>query len=1467
MATKQPLKTTFDVDRVIRPIFTGGSVSIDNGAQILATTFGEDAILTNPANGRHLAQIEGDGELISTLTLTPSGSHLIVCSRSLSMRIFALKRSSDESSIDASLIRTLKPHSTPVVVLAVDRTSTLLATGGTDGAIKVWDIAGGYVTHTFRGPSVLVSALHFFEVAARANEAAVSRKGKKASRARETEDETEGCIANLDSHVSDVQRLDYSPEQDAIVSGSRDKTIIWWDAKSWKIRKVVPCLELVETVGFVDEGRLTFSAGSNGCLRIWDTDTGAELTPKQPAKSEEEAVVSGIYRSALPFILCVQVDHTLALYELPSKAKSADLAAPEPFRRISGTHDEIIDLGYLLPDRSMLALATNSEDIRLISVSETEDVEDQGTWVESKTPYFGQDVALLRGHEDIIISLDVDWSGHWIATGAKDNTARLWQVDPSNNSFICWATACGGIRGSNRPLNHPPPFLLTGSQDQTIKKWEIPRKQQQSGQKTGSRAAFTRKAHDKDINAINVHHSGQLFASASQDKTVKIWSVAEGEVQGILRGHKRGVWTVQFSPAQLPPIQGDDGPVTGKGVMLTGSGDKSIKLWSLADYTCIRTYEGHTNSVLKVVWLNMPASKEQSKKPVQFASAGGDGLVKVWDANTGEAECTLDNHEDRVWALAVHPGTNTIASGSGDSTVTFWKDTTAETQAAASQAALKMIEQEQELQNHIFAGSYREAITLALQLNHPGRLLSLFTSVVTSNSPEKGSLCGLKAVDDVLGSLSDEQIFLLLLRLRDWNTNARTAPIAQRILWTLIRSYPASKFSNLSVKGARGQKSLKDVLHGLRVYTERHYKRMEELVDESYLVEYTLQEMDSFAPLGDADVAIEEMDEREEAYGRREAILGSHIEAYGIAIGVEIYTSLNSAVDIALARLEPCRKHYHNSVEKANLVVKASPSHGQQHQTTVRSLTQPRRAHAVAMAKRQASEALDELAGVASPASKKSRTTELDSPLAQQLESDQPQDNSREPQNGRIDGGGDDEDGDDDLIDDDTEHPLRAAIRQNAPTEGYDDLYLDTIDRNVLDFDFEKLCSVSLSNINVYACLVCGKYFQGRGPKSHAYFHSLDEDHHVYINLETQRVYVLPEGYEVKSKALDDIKYVSDPRYTRKEVMELDRVDRKSWTLAGKQYTPGFVGMNNIKENDYLNVVDFSSKTELVRRCSILFRKIWNPRAFKAHVSPHELLQEISLRSNKRFTLTAQSDPVDFLSWFLNNLHLGLGGSKTKPGSSMVQRTFQGKMKVESQAITARADAGDKLRFEEAADVKVDIMRFLLLTLDLPSAPLFQDELEKNIIPQVPLTTVLGKYDGQRAQEHHAQRKRYRLLHPLPPYLMLHVKRFSQNKFVSERNPTIVTFDARNLDIEPIWYDLVANVVHEAVRNREDVADTGEERKTWKVQVKDKATGQWVICQDLYVDKVQSELLYLGETYLQIWERRREPKGKGKEKA
>jgi U4/U6.U5 tri-snRNP-associated protein 2 len=102
----------------------------------------------------------------------------------------------------------------------------------------------------------------------------------------------------------------------------------------------------------------------------------------------------------------------------------------------------------------------------------------------------------------------------------------------------------------------------------------------------------------------------------------------------------------------------------------------------------------------------------------------------------------------------------------------------------------------------------------------------------------------------------------------------------------------------------------------------------------------------------------------------------------------------------------------------------------------------------------------------------------------------------------------------------DPEEPAAKRARMQ-PSSG---LYMDTVTRVVLDFDFEKLCAISLSRTNIYACLVCGKYLQGRGRQSHAYFHSMQAGHHVFMNLETLKTYILPDLYEVQDSCLDDIK-------------------------------------------------------------------------------------------------------------------------------------------------------------------------------------------------------------------------------------------------------------------------------------------------------------------------------------------------------
>lgn len=64
--------------------------------------------------------------------------------------------------------------------------------------------------------------------------------------------------------------------------------------------------------------------------------------------------------------------------------------------------------------------------------------------------------------------------------------------------------------------------------------------------------------------------------------------------------------------------------------------------------------------------------------------------------------------------------------------------------------------------------------------------------------------------------------------------------------------------------------------------------------------------------------------------------------------------------------------------------------------------------------------------------------------------------------------------------DDDVVHVEHNAKKQRRIASADECPYLDTVNRAVLDFDFEKVCSVSLLSTNVYGCLVCGKYFQVR---------------------------------------------------------------------------------------------------------------------------------------------------------------------------------------------------------------------------------------------------------------------------------------------------------------------------------------------------------------------------------------------------
>ncbi|KAF3937639.1 Beta-TrCP [Dactylella cylindrospora] len=770
------------------------------------------------------------------------------------MRIYSLTLTSPLTSITVTQTRSVKAHDAPVITSAVDPTGTLLATGGSDGLVKIWDIKGGYVTHNFRGHGGVISALSFY---------APQDKNAKGWRLASGADDTKiiiwdlfsrKMVKTLEGHTSVVRGLDWSLDGSILVSGGRDAVFIIWETRTWSPRGQVPVLETLETAGLLepgtqvgqaetDKGQVVYTAGDKGAIRLWSSSTGKPI-PMAKTDQEDE-IVDVIYSKSTKTLISIHNDQTLLLHAL---APSLPVT-----QRISGHHDEIIDIQYLAPDDSLIALASNSEDIRIISPNESS---------------FG-DIGVLKGHSDIAICLDKDPTGSWLLSGGKDNEARLWKIDPlaenEKERFTCYARfvghteSLGAVALPRAPIDisnkgsfpNPPKFMITGSKDSTIKRWDIP-KPPPAGQSNviikSSKALFTRKAHDKDINFIDISPDDKLFATASQDRTIKVWSTETGETIGICKGHRRGVWSVRFGPSHVTAST-----IGGEGagrLLLSASGDKTVRLWNLADYSCIKTFEGHAGIVLKAMWIN---------NGLQIASAGGEGLVKVWEARTGECITTLDGHEDKVWALAGRKDETVIVTGGGDSVVTFWKDVSKQTREEKKREAEIAVEQEQKLANYVMAKDYKSAIILALELNYPFKLLGLFTEVIGVEEKEEDSIMGVKSVDDVLGNLKDYHLYLLLTRVRDWNTNSKTSGVAQRVLSVLLRSYPPEKLVDLKVpknkkeKEGEGKKlkggnmSMKDIMEAVERYTEKHYGRVEELVAESYIVEYTLNQMEEAA--------------------------------------------------------------------------------------------------------------------------------------------------------------------------------------------------------------------------------------------------------------------------------------------------------------------------------------------------------------------------------------------------------------------------------------------------------------------------------------------------------------------------------------------------------------------------------------------------------------------------------------------
>ncbi|KOS44516.1 hypothetical protein ACN38_g4574 [Penicillium nordicum] len=158
----------------------------------------------------------------------------------------------------------------------------------------------------------------------------------------------------------------------------------------------------------------------------------------------------------------------------------------------------------------------------------------------------------------------------------------------------------------------------------------------------------TLEGHDLDVPCIAWSQDGRRLASASEDKTARIWDSTTGQCISVLRGHEDKLNCITW-------IQHDER-------LASASNDKTIRIWNPVTSQCISTLRGHDDQIRTIAW---------SPDFMQLASGSFDKTVRVWDPNTGKCLIILEGHRNNVSSVTWLPPSRRLASVSENS-VRIW---------------------------------------------------------------------------------------------------------------------------------------------------------------------------------------------------------------------------------------------------------------------------------------------------------------------------------------------------------------------------------------------------------------------------------------------------------------------------------------------------------------------------------------------------------------------------------------------------------------------------------------------------------------------------------------------------------------------------------------------------------------------------------------------------------------------------
>lgn len=807
MATNIKLKEAFEAESQFGAFFTGGIVAwTSTGEEFLCQDVGKinvinidsGNIVNSIGDEPSVADLEED--VVYTFALSADDEHILTAHKSGLLKMWEKSNGSLKKMWKSA-------HKGPVARLAFRSRGGVVASGGSDASVRIWDYDRKTCLCALHDSQGVVALVQFHPDV---DNTLVFGSG---------DDNKINCWdyacktlkTTFTGHYSKVTAISFEVESKVMASVSRDKVLILWNIETGAQIKVLPLYEGLEGVcilpktlklpnGFdlaADENKdkiFAAVAGEHGYIRIWNCSDAKNIysqTNSSVSKATEDgglAVTQLLQCSKTNQLAMITADHNIIVHNISTFHCA---------KQLIGFSDEILDICFVGKNSRYLAVATNSSDIKFYDTT-------------------NMNCSILKGHSDIVLALSS--YKNFLLSSSKDNTIRIWELDSGSFSVRCVAkgtkhTSSVGSVAFGR-MSHT--ICVSVSQDTCLKVWEVPKKF--SAEITDEAdlhslvCTTTAIAHEKDVNCVAISPNDQIIATASQDKTAKLWDSKSLSLLGVLRGHRRGVWCVRFSPIDQ--------------ILLTTSADCSLRLWSLTDMTCLKTIEGHESSVLRAEFIS---------KGMQLVSAGGDGLIKLWNIKNSECTLTLDKHEARIWTLAVPQSETHFFSGGADSKLIRWRDVTEEKKLNEIQERQEIAAQEQELANLIAQKKMLKALRLALKLEKPFLTLKIINTVIKT---------GESGLAETIGNLNNVHKESLMRHAITWNTNSRNCRPAQLVLNILINLVLANEFrpSNLG-------RMIEETLP----YTERHFKRMTEYLKDLKFIEFTLKCMQTH---GEMDVDI-----------------------------------------------------------------------------------------------------------------------------------------------------------------------------------------------------------------------------------------------------------------------------------------------------------------------------------------------------------------------------------------------------------------------------------------------------------------------------------------------------------------------------------------------------------------------------------------------------------------------------------